>query len=114
MRHRLPGHAVVFGTAILAPMIARDAGVDRKYITSAIDSGVVLWRGSRSGISRRFRGVSIIDGSTQLIRQPRDDSSAGRDSLNRATPDLAAAYAATPGLVDTAVYTFVEKKSGQA
>ena len=72
-------------------MIAEALSDSRKAITPASASGVTQRPKSASGMSARFAGVSMIEGSTAFTRTPLSLYSSASASVSRITPALLAA-----------------------
>ena len=72
-------------TGTSAPLTAEDSFDSRNTITRAIDSGRVHFDGSASGIARRLAAVSMVPGTTQLKRIPREAFSSASDLVSVTT-----------------------------
>src|SRR6478735_9748544 len=81
-------------TGIAAPEMSRAASDNKNAITPLSDSTLTHWEGSRFGIAARLAGVSIVLGSTALMRTPSASTSAAQACTNAMTAAFDAAYAA--------------------
>ena len=67
---------------------------ERKSTSDAISSGLTHLDGSAFGMSRRFSGVSMIDGRIAFAVMPSAFTAAARDSVQRSRAVFAIAYPA--------------------
>src|ERR1043165_2963177 len=84
-------------TGTRVPVVSEFCSEAKKPMVSAISAGFghLVW--SAFGIDLRLAGVSIVDGSTALIRIPSARSSGASDCVSAATPAFDVTYEIMPG-----------------